>query len=137
MTDPAGLDMAAVIGSGWRFPGALAHTGRVALASGTDEVEQAIRLILGTAPSERPMRPEFGCGIHHLIFDPLDADTVARADSEVRQALERWEPRVEVAELLFSTEAEDQGVLYIDIHYRLRATNEPRNLVFPFYTIPE
>ncbi|MFI0710376.1 GPW/gp25 family protein [Streptomyces inhibens] len=132
-----GLDASGVIGAGWCFPGALTHTGRVALASGTDEVEQAVRLILGTAPGERPMRPEFGCGIHRLVFDPLDAGTVARADTEVRQALERWEPRIELDELRFSTDSEVNGVLYIDIRYRLRATNEPRNLVFPFYTLPE
>ncbi|MFF4403217.1 GPW/gp25 family protein [Streptomyces sp. NPDC001262] len=131
-----------IIGAGWAFPAVITGTGRVGLASGSQDVEQALRIILSTAPGERPMRPEFGCGIHHLVFDPLDATTVARADTEVRRALDRWEPRIEVDDLLFSTDATDAadtadtGVLYIDIRYRLRATNEPRNLVFPFYTLP-
>lgn len=143
-----------IVGAGWAFPAVITGTGRVGLASGSQDVEQALRIILSTAPGERPMRPEFGCGIHHLVFDPLDATTVARADTEVRRALDRWEPRIEVDDLLFSTDATnvtdatdatdaadaadaaDAGVLYIDIRYRLRATNEPRNLVFPFYTLP-
>ncbi len=125
-----------IIGAGWAFPAVVTATGRVGLAAGGDDVEQAIRIILSTAPGERPMRPDFGCGIHGLVFDSLDATTVARADVEVRQALDRWEPRIELDDLVFSTDAVDVGVLYVDIRYRLRATNEPRNLVFPFYTLP-
>ncbi|WP_435840717.1 GPW/gp25 family protein [Streptomyces cinnamoneus] len=128
--------LADIVGAGWAHPGALTADGRVALATGDEEVRQAIALVLGTMPGERPMRPEFGCGIHRLVFEPLDAGTVARADAAVRQALERWEPRIELGDLVFSTDAERAGVLYIDIRYRLRATNEPRNLVFPFYTLP-
>ncbi|MCC3779740.1 GPW/gp25 family protein [Streptomyces sp. UNOB3_S3] len=128
--------MVDIIGAGWAFPAVITGTGRVGLARGAEDVEQAIRIILSTAPGERPMRPEFGCGVHALVFDPLDATTVARADAEVRRALDRWEPRIEVDDLLFSMDTTDLGVLYIDIRYRLRATNEPRNLVFPFYTLP-
>ncbi|WP_330333774.1 GPW/gp25 family protein [Streptomyces sp. NBC_00536] len=125
-----------IIGAGWAFPAVITGSGRVGLATGADDVEQAVRIILATAPGERPMRPEFGCGIHRLVFDSLDATTVARADVEVRRALDRWEPRIELDDLLFSTDTVDTGVLYIDLRYRLRATNEPRNLVFPFYTLP-
>ncbi|MEU1376035.1 GPW/gp25 family protein [Streptomyces triculaminicus] len=125
-----------IIGAGWAFPAVITGTGRVGLATGADDVEQAVRIILSTAPGERPMRPEFGCGIHGLVFDSLDATTVARADVEVRRALDRWEPRITVDDLLFSTDTVDIGVLYIDIRYRLCTTNEPRNLVFPFYTLP-
>ncbi|KJK56014.1 baseplate protein [Saccharothrix sp. ST-888] len=128
--------MVDIIGAGWAFPAVITGTGRVGLARGSDDVEQAIRIILSTSPGERGMRPEFGCGIHRLVFDSLDATTVARADVEVRQALDRWEPRIEIDDLLFSTDAVDVGVLYVDIRYRLRVTNEPRNLVFPFYTLP-
>ncbi|MCA6091956.1 GPW/gp25 family protein [Streptomyces sp. SCA3-4] len=134
--DPLKSGIGDIIGAGWAFPGALTPSGEVALATGGDDVAQAIGLVLGTAPGERPMRPEFGCGIHRLVFDPLDAATVARADLEVRRALERWEPRIELDELLFSTDSADEGVLYIDVRYRLRTTDEPRNLVFPFYTLP-
>ena len=58
------------IGAGWSFPLATDATGGVALVTHEQEIEQAIRLILGTACGERPMRPEFGCGIHNALFAP-------------------------------------------------------------------
>ncbi|MFC0602572.1 GPW/gp25 family protein [Streptomyces palmae] len=125
-----------IVGAGWAFPAALTADGRVALTTGHDEVAQAIRLVLATRPGERPMRPEFGCAIHELVFDPLDAGTVSRADQAVREALERWEPRIDLDDLVFSADQEDPAVLYIDVRYRLRGTSDPRNLVFPFYLVP-
>ncbi|MDH6699535.1 GPW/gp25 family protein [Streptomyces griseoviridis] len=125
-----------IVGAGWAFPAALTADGRVALATGHDEVAQAIHLVLATRPGERPMRPEFGCALHELVFDPLDAGTVSRAEQAVRAALERWEPRIDLDDLVFGADQEDSAVLYIDVRYRLRGTSDPRNLVFPFYLLP-
>jgi phage baseplate assembly protein W len=100
------------------------------------EIEEAIRLVLGTAPGERPMRPEFGCGIHDYVFAPGDGATTGRIAREVRIALERWEPRIEVDDVVIAFDTVDDGTLYIDVHYTVRSTNDRRNLVFPFYTIP-
>jgi Bacteriophage baseplate protein W len=100
------------------------------------EIEEAIRLVLGTAPGERPMRPEFGCGIHDYVFAGADGATAGRIAHEVRIALERWEPRIEVTDVVVAFDSVAVGTLYIDVHYAIRSTNEPRNLVFPFYTIP-
>ncbi|MFF2625358.1 GPW/gp25 family protein [Kitasatospora griseola] len=125
-----------IIGSGWAYPASIAPTGQVALAGGHVDVEEAIRIILGTVQGERRMRPDFGCGVHELVFDPLDAGTATRAEMEVRQALERWEPRIEVTDIVFGLDREDAGVLYLDIRYRVRTTSESRNLVFPFYSLP-
>lgn len=124
------------IGAGWAFPPHTDATGRVALARGEREIEEAIRLILGTAPGERPMRPEFGCAVHDYVFAPADVGTAGQLAYEVRLALERWEPRIDVAEVSVRFDAVDDGVLYIDIRYAIRGTNDPRNLVFPFYVIP-
>jgi hypothetical protein len=82
------------------------------------------------------MRPEFGCGVHDFVFDTIDAGTVARMETEIRSALDRWEPRIEVSELEFDLDGVDRGELLINIAYRLRATNHMRNLVYPFYVIP-
>ncbi|MFE2865904.1 GPW/gp25 family protein [Embleya sp. NPDC059259] len=125
-----------IIGSGWPYPAAITPDGRVALVSGPTDVEEAIRIILETTPGERAMRPEFGCAIHTLTFDPLDAGTVTAAELRIREALDRWEPRIEVHDVAFSLQDQESGTLYLDIAYRLRATNEPRNLVFPYYTLP-
>ncbi|MBA2254021.1 MAG: GPW/gp25 family protein [Chloroflexi bacterium] len=125
------------IGAGWAFPVRTDATGRMALVADGQELDEAIRLILGTAPGERPMRPEFGCGIHDLVFARADDETAARIAYEVRAALLRWEPRIEVVSVNVSVAAAGDGVLYIDLSYRATNTNDPRNLVFPFYTIPE
>jgi phage baseplate assembly protein W len=128
--------MAEILGSGIAFPLQVDRRGGIALAHDETDVDQAIQLILGTAPGERPMRPEFGCGVHDFVFDTIDAGTVARMETEIRAALDRWEPRIEVSELDFDLDGVERGELLINIAYRLRATNHMRNLVYPFYVIP-
>lgn len=125
------------VGTGWAFPLRTDATGRIALVSDEREIEESIRLILATSPGERPMRPEFGCSVHDYVFAPADASTAGDIAYAVRVALERWEPRVELSGVAVRFDAVDDGVLYIDISYSVRGTNDPRNLVFPFYVIPQ
>ncbi|MFI6151187.1 GPW/gp25 family protein [Kitasatospora sp. NPDC051170] len=125
------------IGRGWAFPLRVNATGGIGMVERDREIAEAIRLILGTAPGERPMRPEFGCGIHEYVFAPGDGTTAGRIAREVRLALERWEPRIELDDVVIAFDGVDEGTLYIDLHYTVRSTNDRRNLVFPFYTIPE
>ncbi|MGW6933252.1 GPW/gp25 family protein [Lentzea sp. NPDC054927] len=124
------------IGRGLSFPVGTDATGSVALVGGDREIVESIRLILATAPGERPMRPEFGCAIHDLVFAPADSTTAGQIAYEVRQSLERWEPRIDVTDVVVDFAEADNGTLLIDIRYTLRTTNDPRNLVFPFYVIP-
>lgn len=125
------------VGSGWAFPVHTDATGAIALVSREREVEESIRLILGTAYGERPMRPEYGCGIHDYVFAPADDTTAGRLAFEVRGSLERWEPRIEVIDVIVTVDEVDRAAMYIDIRYTIKGTNDPRNLVFPFYVIPE
>jgi phage baseplate assembly protein W len=127
------------IGAGWAFPVRTDATGRIALASHERDIEESIELILSTAFGERPMRPEFGCAIHDYVFAGVDPEMVTRIAVAVRESLLRWESRIRVEEVFVSpagTEPGDQGLVYIDIRYSVGNTNSPRNLVFPFYTIP-
>src|SRR6476661_3206610 len=124
------------IGRGWAFPLRVDSTGGIALVSREREIEEAIRLILGTSPGERPMRPEFGCRIHEYVFASADGSTANAIGAEVRAALQRWEPRIDVQDVVVSFDARDDTTLYIDIRYSIKATNDRRNLVFPFYVIP-
>lgn len=124
------------IGTGWAFPLRTDHTGSIALVSHEREIEESIRLILATAPGERPMRPEFGCGAHDYVFAPADAATAGDIAYAVRVALDRWEPRITLNDVIVRFDAVESGTLYIDIEYSVRGTNDPRNLVFPFYVIP-
>jgi phage baseplate assembly protein W len=125
-----------IIGSGLAFPLQVDRRGGIALAREETDIEQAIELILGTAPGERPMRPEFGCGVHDFVFDSIDASTVGKMEDAIRDALDRWEPRVIVQTVEFDLEHVGEGRLVIDIGYRVRVTNTLRNLVYPFYVIP-
>lgn len=123
------------IGRGWAFP-VHATAGGVALVSGEQEIEQSITLILGTALGERPMRPDFGCAIHDYVFAGADPRTIGRIVHEVRASLLRWEPRVEVSDVTVAPYPDDPTKLLIDVCYSIRPTNDPRNLVVPFYVIP-
>ena len=128
--------MTDVLGTGLAFPLAVDRRGAIALVSDHNDVEQAIAIILSTAPGERPMRPEFGCGVHDYVFDVIDAGTLGRMEEEIRRALERWEPRIDVLQVDFELDGNADGSLAITIEYRLRATNDVRNLVYPFYVVP-
>ena len=128
--------MTEIIGSGLAFPLQVDRRGGIALARDETDIEQALELILATAPGERPMRPEFGCGVHDFVFDSIDATTVGKMELAIREALDRWEPRVVVQTVEFNLDEVADGRLIIDIGYRVRATNTMRNLVYPFYVIP-
>src|ERR671910_923528 len=128
--------MAEILGSGIAFPLQVDRRGGIALASDQTDVDQAIHLILSTAKGERPMRPDFGCGVHDFVFDTIDATTVGQMEREVRGALDHWEPRIEVLAVDFDLAGVDRGALLINIGYRRRATTPPRTLVSPFYIPP-
>ena len=124
------------VGAGIAFPMRTDAIGGVALVAREREIQEAIRLILGTAPGERPMRPEFGCRINEYVFASADGSTANAIAAEVKEALRRWEARIEVEDVLVTFDARDVTTLYIDIRYAIRSSNDRRNLVFPFYVIP-
>jgi uncharacterized protein len=128
--------MSDFIGAGWAFPVGVDATGSIALATGHKELEQAMRLILSTYPGERPMRPEFGSRLRDFVFAGATLENAAAIAGEVRRALSRWEPRADVTDVQVMPDPGQPSLLYIDIQYQVKATNDPRNLVFPFYTIP-
>jgi uncharacterized protein len=129
--------MSEILGSGLAFPLQVDARGALSLAAGDDDIAQAIELILGTAPGERDMRPEFGCAVHDLVFDTIDAAMIGKLETAIRAALDRWEPRIDVDDIAFDLSGAHDGQLLITIAYRVHSTNNQRNLVYPFYVIPE
>jgi phage baseplate assembly protein W len=119
------------LGKGWLFPVDVDDQHRVKMSEDEANIQQSIWIILATAPGERMMRPDFGCGIHRLVFAVDDAATRGAVVREVRQALISWEPRVEVLDV--GVETKYRSELLITISYRVRTTNNFFNLVFPFY----
>lgn len=121
------------LGTGWGFPVETNRSDEIELSRGEDDVEEAIRIILGTAKGERVMRPDFGCGIHEYVFATVNATTLNLIETSVEEALRKWEPRIEVQDVDTSTEDLDRGKLLISIDYRIKDSNDEFNLVYPFY----
>ena len=126
-----------IIGSGFQFPLGVNAQGGFALTDERAEVEQAIGLVLMTSPGERVMRPSFGCRLQELLFQPNDGQTAAMAERYVEDALGMWEPRIIVQSVTAVPDEDSDGRLNIYIEYELKATNDRRSLVHPFYVIPE
>jgi len=125
------------LGQGLAFPLQINPKGEIALARGERDIVQAIHIILGTAPGERVMRPEFGCRAHELLFAPCSAATKALLVEYVEQALGRWEPRIEVHDVVVSDDMRSDGALLVDIRYRVKATHDERSIVYPFFLMGE
>jgi phage baseplate assembly protein W len=121
------------LGVGWASPLQLDTDGQIVMAHYEECVRQAIWMILGTARGERMMRPNFGCGIHDLVFATNSVDTAGRIATEVRQALIQWEPRIDIVNVTAAADNTASNRLLIEIEYTVRATNNQFNLVYPFY----
>jgi uncharacterized protein len=123
----------AFLGVGWAFPPGVEADGKIAEAAYDEDIHQAIRIILGTNPGERVMRPDFGAGLSSFVFEPVNTTTMALLQTRVREALIAWEPRIDVEAVNVTTEAVERNRLLIEMTYRVRATNTVHNLVYPFY----
>jgi phage baseplate assembly protein W len=124
------------LGTGLSFPLRVNTKGEIALVSGAEDIEQSIRIILGTMPGERVMRPTFGCQAHELLFEPRNATTVGLLQDYVEEALLMWEPRVEVVHVNVNNE-DSSNALLVEIEYKIKATHDIRSIVYPFYIADE
>lgn len=121
------------LGVGWAFPVQPGPDGDVALAAYEESVRQSVWIILGTSPGERVMRPDFGCGLEDLVFSVGGAHTAGAVEAAVRRALTVWEPRLDLLGVDVAPDPVVGNTLLIQIEYRVRATNNVFNLVYPFY----
>ena len=121
------------LGVGVAFPFRVDDQGYLAMNSLEDQVRQSVLLILQTAKGERMMRPDFGAGLQPLVFSPMTATTAALTAHEVKDALIRFEPRIEVLEVTANADSKNSSALLVKISYRVRRTDTQFNLVYPFY----
>ena len=131
---PSGLgaDVSDIIGRGWTFPIGLTRRGPT-LTGGEDKVRQSIWIVLSTRRGERVMVPEFGCGIHDLVFAANTPQLHGLVVVQVREALTRWEPRIDVLDITAEAPADARNHLILSIDCRLRSNNALFNLVYPFF----
>lgn len=125
--------MSEFLGKGWAFPVRVNARGGLDWSVGAQSIEEAIWIILATPRRSRVMEPEFGCGLHDYVFAPNNANTRAVIAAEVRGALIRWEPRVDVLAVKAEPQIDAQNTLLIHVDYRIRANNAVRNIVYPFF----
>ena len=124
----------AFLGNGWQFPVVADEiTGQIKESSYEENIKQSIYLIIMTRKGERVMRPDFGCDIHQFMFDTVDYTTLTIMKQAVEEALIRWEPRITDIQVEIVDRVSEENAVQIEIDYRVRTTNNPFNLVFPFY----
>ncbi len=122
------------LGTGFKFPVCVdPNTGKVRTSTNEDDIAEAIKLILGTSPGERPMMPDFGCAINTFVFSGMNFNTITLIQREVENSLIIWEPRIKDINAEVRPAADEDGKLNINISYVVRSTNNPFNLVYPFY----
>jgi phage baseplate assembly protein W len=121
------------LGAGVAFPLALDAQKQIAMNGLEDHVQQSILLIMRTAKGERVMRPDFGADLDKLAFEPLSPATIARVQHQVREALVRFEPRIDVLHVTATVHPTEKAGLLIHVEYRVRQTDTVFNLVYPFY----
>lgn len=120
------------LGNGVKFP-ISTKDGAIATSGGEELIRESVILILGTSKGERVMRPDFGCGINDLVFAPNSTSTATLIAFYVKEALMKWEPRIEVNEVQSYPDRNEPEKLNINITYTVKTTNTKKNLVYPFY----
>ena len=123
-------------GRGWAFPPRLNDHDRMSMVQDDSDIRQSIYIVINTAPGERVMHPDFGCRIHELIFAPANNQTAAVAERFVREAIERWEPRIDLTKVKITMGGAKRGEMIIEVEYRLKDQPNVRNLIYPFYLLP-
>lgn len=123
------------LGKGWRFPVALNLTGGVSSSQFEENVRESMFVILGTAPGERVKRPDFGCRIHDLIFAPNNDVTAARAEYYCKEAIYKFEPRIDEVGCVAVPSKDEPNRLDIRITYKIAGKSDKKNLVYPFYLL--
>lgn len=121
------------LGTGWKYPIKLNQERAIERSQQAEKVRESIWIILSTAPGERVMRPDFGCGIHAQVFAPNNMRTHGLVQFQVERALTRWEPRIDLEHVEVETDADNPTRLLVTIDYRLRGTDSRFNMVYPFY----
>ncbi len=121
------------LGRGLKFPMQINAVGGMAMSEGADNIEESVQCIIGTAVGERVMRPSFGCRIHDFVFHPNSPSTCGLVAFYVKEALQKWEPRIANIDVRAAPEVDDESIMMVEVNYKIISTNVDRNFVYPFY----
>lgn len=132
---PAENGYSGYVGAGFAFPVRLNVQGSVQLSTDTPNLEESIQIILGTKLGERVYRPNFGCRLSELVFEPMNTQTMVTIRLCVEEALEMWEPRI-VLKNVVTIPDPTTGRVDIEIIYTPKNSYDRRSMVYPFYLLP-
>jgi len=122
------------LGRGWGFPPEFSKTTEsVLLTEGEDDIEKSLEILLSTRLGERVMVPGYGCNLEELLFKPLNLTLKTYITDLIKTAILYHEPRIDVDKIRIEPSTDNDGLLLINIDYRVRITNSRKNMVFPFY----
>lgn len=125
--------MKSFMGRGFHFPIRVDGNGSMEMSDDEDNIQQSIHLVLGTAKGERLYRPQFGCAIHDLVFQPNNQVTASRVATAVKESLLAFEPRIMDIEVSAAPDTYQTNLMNVHIQYVVRALNKRENMVYPFY----
>ena len=122
------------LGQGWSFPPEFQReSGEVTMRSGLEDIEESLRILLGTAEGERFLAPEYGLDLHPILFEPLSTTLLTLMKDRIKTTLLIQEPRITLLDVVIDTSVQSEGRIDIVLEYTVRATNSRYNLVYPFY----
>ncbi|MCI4670774.1 MAG: GPW/gp25 family protein [Bacteroidia bacterium] len=136
MRKPTIKEKNAFLGKGWAFPPKFikgANDSGPEMVSAEKDICESLQILLSTKLGERVMRPNYGCNLYKLNFEPINTQFLAFVQTYIEQSILLHEPRVELENVNINTSSQLDGILYIEVNYRVRATNSPDNYVYPFY----
>ena len=122
------------LGIGWSFPPTFQTGGfGVTTVAEEEDVKQSLEIILSTTPGERVMRPDFGCNMREMVFEPLNTTVITYMRDRIEKAILYHEPRIDLKKVSINTANANEGEVLIEIDYSIRTTNSRQNFVYPFY----
>lgn len=124
------------LGRGWSFPPTFSRArGGVEMLEDEADIASSLEILLTTAPGERTMLPQYGCNLDELVFESLDTRMKTLMADKVETAILYFESRIEVEQVALDDSRQLEGVILIEVAYRVKATNSRFNFVFPFYKL--
>ncbi|MBX2826901.1 MAG: GPW/gp25 family protein [Flavobacteriaceae bacterium] len=122
------------LGTGWSFPPTFnLSEKKVVMVSDEEDIRQSLEILLSTRLGERVLLSEYGCGINTMPFENITVTFLTKMKAIIKKAILLYEPRIDLEEVFFTSPRAEEGVVHIQLQYKIRATNSRLNFVYPFY----
>ncbi len=121
------------LGTGWAFPPRFVKGSGVIMVSDEEDIRESLQILFSTSPGERIFRFNYGCNIRQWVFEEMSLSTKTLIIECIKEAILYFEPRVEVEKIVLEIKDVLNGILWINLDYKIRQTNSRSNMVYPFY----